>query len=127
MAEISVPDSRDPSVRQHTMVFATRRLPHLTHEQFIRHYEDVHAPLARQLPGLVEYRQMPVRSDYQWHGQRASYDAISVYVFESDEAASSAWASPQGVELDEDTGRFMDWEDILAFPGFETRVSYPAP
>src|SRR4051794_12590110 len=111
----------------HTIVFVTRRLAHLTHEQFVRHYEEVHAPLARELPGLVEYRQMPIRTDYQWNGQAAEYDAVSVYVFESDEAAAAAWESLQGVELNEDTVRFMDWGAILAFPGGDVRVLSPTP
>ena len=109
----------------HTIVFATRRLPHLTHEEFVEHYEEVHAPLARKLPGLVEYRQMAIRTDHQWNGQKAEYDAVSVYVFQSDEAAAKAWESPQGVELNEDTVRFMDWNAILAFPGIDVRVLTP--
>jgi uncharacterized protein (TIGR02118 family) len=109
----------------HTIVFATRRLPHLTHEDFVRHYQEVHAPLAQALPGLVEYRQMPIRTDLEWNGQEARYDAVSVYVFASDEAASAAWESPQGVELNEDTVCFMDWDSILAFPGHDTLLYGP--
>ena len=101
----------------HTIVFITRRLPHLTHDGFVEHYRQVHAPLARRLPGLVEYRQMPIRRDYKWEGQDPSYDAVSVYAFESDEAAVAAWESPEGIVLNEDTVKFMDWNTILAFPG----------
>jgi uncharacterized protein (TIGR02118 family) len=109
----------------HSIVFVTRRLPHLSHEEFVEHYIRVHAPLARRLPGLVEYRQMPIRRDYVWEGRSAEYDAVSVYVFESDDAAAAAWASPEGVELNEDTPTFMDWDSILAFPGLDTFVVLP--
>jgi uncharacterized protein (TIGR02118 family) len=113
-------------VGEHSIVFVTRRLPHLTHEEFVRHYEEVHAPLAQQLPGLVEYRQMPIRADYEWNGQQTRFDAVSVYVFESDEAATAAWASPEGVAVNEDTVIFMEWESILAFPGHSFQSYGPA-
>lgn len=109
----------------HTIVFATKRKPGLTREQFADHYRDVHAPLARKLPGLVEYRQTLLRDDYQWHGQPCDYDAISVYVFTSDEAAQAAWTSPEGLAVDEDTGLFMDWDTVIAYPGTTTEVHHP--
>lgn len=108
-----------------TIVFVTRRLPHLSHEDFVRHYRDVHAPLAQSLPGLVEYRQMDVLPDVEWEGHRSPYDAVSVYVFESDDAAAAAWASREGVELNEDTVRFMQWTSILALPVSDARVLEP--
>lgn len=109
----------------HTIIFATRRKPGLTREQFAEHYRAVHAPLARRLPGLVEYRQTLLRDDYQWRGQRCDYDAISVYVFTSDAAAQAAWASPEGIALNEDTGAFIDWDTIVAYPGTITDVHLP--
>jgi uncharacterized protein (TIGR02118 family) len=109
----------------HSIVFVTRRLAHLTHDDFVRHYEHVHAPLARKLPGLVEYRQMPIRSDYLWNEQAPAYDAVSIYVFESDEAAAASWESPEGVALNEDTVTFMDWDSILAFPGIAFQTFTP--
>jgi uncharacterized protein (TIGR02118 family) len=109
----------------HTLVFATRRKPGLTREEFAEHYHTVHAPLARKLPGLVEYRQTLLREDHLWHGQRCEYDAVSVYVFESDEAAEAAWKSPEGTAVDEDTGRFIDWATVIAYPGTTTVVHHP--
>ncbi|WP_194903835.1 EthD family reductase [Catenulispora rubra] len=109
----------------HTVVFATRRKAGLTREEFAEHYRSVHAPLARRLPGLLEYRQTLLRADYQWHGQRCEYDAISVYVFESDEAAEAAWTSPEGVAVDDDTGLFIDWDTVIAYPGTVTDIYRP--
>ncbi|MFJ3802875.1 EthD domain-containing protein [Streptomyces sp. NPDC090088] len=109
----------------HTIIFATRRKPGLTREQFAEHYRSVHAPLARRLPGLVEYRQTLLRDDYQWEGQKCGYDAVSVYVFESDEAAEAAWASPEGVALNEDTLLFIDWDTVISYPGTTTDVHRP--
>jgi uncharacterized protein (TIGR02118 family) len=110
----------------YTIVFITRRLPHLTHEEFIRHYEDVHAPLAQRLPGVVEYHQLPIRADYECNGQVATYDAVSVYTFASKEAAEAAWASAEGAVLDKDTVTFMDWDSILSFPGDAFAIYGPA-
>ena len=101
----------------HTLVFVTTRLPHLTHDEFVRHYREVHAPLAQRLPGLVEYRQMPISQDVEWDGRPPAGDAVSVYEFESEDAADAAWVSPEGVEVNHDTKTFMNWESILAFPG----------
>ena len=112
-------------VTPHTIVFATRRKPGLTREEFAEHYRTVHAALARKLPGLVEYRQTLLRDDYHWHGQRCEYDAISVYVFEGDEAAEAAWKSPEGVAVDEDTGVFIDWESVISYPGTTTEIHRP--
>ncbi|MEU6192229.1 EthD domain-containing protein [Streptomyces sp. NPDC047061] len=109
----------------HTIVFATKRKPGLTREQFAEHYRNIHAPLARKLPGLVEYRQTLLRQDYQWQGQPCDYDAISVYVFTSDEAAEAAWASPEGLAVNEDTGLFIDWDTVIAYPGTTTDVHLP--
>ncbi|MEU9343807.1 EthD family reductase [Streptomyces sp. NPDC048278] len=109
----------------HTIIFATRRKPGLTREQFAEHYRSVHAPLARRLPGLVEYRQTLLRDDYRWEGQKCGYDAVSVYVFESDEAAEAAWASPEGVALNEDTLLFIDWDTVISYPGTTTDVHRP--
>jgi uncharacterized protein (TIGR02118 family) len=110
----------------HTVVFITKRVDGMTHDEFVAHYEQIHAPLARELPGLIEYRQLPIRRDYEWNGQPADYDAVSVYVFESDDAAAAAWASPAGVAVNEDTVKFMHWDSILAFPGTDTSVHQPA-
>jgi uncharacterized protein (TIGR02118 family) len=106
----------------HTIVFACRRLPTLSRTDYERHYWEVHAPLASALPGLVEYRQMLIRDDYEWQGQEREYDSISTYVFTDDAAAEAAWASPEGIAVNDDTGKFMDWDTVIAYPGTDTGV-----
>ena len=78
----------------------------LTADQFRRHLEDVHAPLAKALPGLMKYRQNYVvasakREDPGW-------DAIVELYFESQEAMEAAWAGPQGAASDADLPLFAD-------------------
>ena len=108
----------------HTIVFACQRVPGMSRADYETHYHEIHAPLACALPGLLEYRQMLIRSDYQWHDQASDYDSISTYVFADDAAAQAAWASPEGIALNEDTGAFMDWDTVIAYPGTDTIV-YP--
>lgn len=87
------------------MVVLFRR-PDLTADQFRRHLEDVHAPLAKALPGLEKYRQNYAGvSPKQRH---PGWDAIVELYFESREAMEAAWASPQGAASDADLPLFAD-------------------
>jgi len=53
------------------MVSFVERAPELTHEQFVRHWTEVHAPLARQHhEGLADYTQNVVRRAYTPGGAR---------------------------------------------------------
>jgi uncharacterized protein (TIGR02118 family) len=108
-----------------TMVYACRRVPGMSREEYAAYYQEKHAPLSRALPGLIEYRQMIVRGDFVWDGRNPEFDSVSTYVFPDEETARAAWASPQGIALDEDTPRFMDWETILALPGHGVHVYQP--
>ncbi|HWI22480.1 MAG TPA: EthD family reductase [Baekduia sp.] len=100
----------------HTVAFACKRVEGMSREEYARHYREIHAPLARRLPGLVEYRQMLLRDEADGPVVSAGYDSLSVYVFADDAAAAAAWASPEGIELNEDTPTFMDWDSVLTFP-----------
>src|SRR5690348_14256955 len=87
------------------MVVLFRR-PDLTADQFRRHVEDVHAPLAKTLPGLKKCRQnyavaSPKRKLPPW-------DAIAELYFDSAEAMEAAWASPQGAASHADLPLFAD-------------------
>ena len=87
------------------MVVLFRR-PDMTSDQFRHHLEDVHAWLAKALPGLKKYRQnysvtSPKRKNPGW-------DAIVELYFESRETMEAAWASPQGAASDADLALFAD-------------------
>ena len=102
-----------------TVAFLTKRLPQMSREAFFAHYGETHLPLAAKLPGLVSYQQTEIS-----HGDRAwaqpesfgTYDALSLYTFASREDADRAFASPEGVALNEDTGLFIDWDSVLSIP-----------
>jgi uncharacterized protein (TIGR02118 family) len=87
------------------MVVLFRR-PDLTPDQFRRYLEDIHAPLAKALPGLKKYRQnYAVSSANRKH---PGWDAIVELYFESREAMEAAWASPEGAASDADLPLFAD-------------------
>lgn len=87
------------------MVVLFRR-PDTTSGHFRTHLENVHAPLAKALPGLKKYRQnYPVASANRKH---PGWDAIVELYFESRHAMDAAWASPQGAASDADLPLFVD-------------------
>lgn len=87
------------------MVVLHRRAD-LTPAQFRDHLEQVHAPLAKALPGLQRYKQNHVTSDSK--RKHPGWDAIVELYFEDWPAMEAAWASPQGAASDADLPSFAD-------------------
>src|SRR5437879_604030 len=80
--------------------------PGSTDTEFRRHLQDVHGPLAKNLPGLRKYIQNfvcaePKRSPPGW-------DAVVELYFDDWSAMEAAWASPQGAASDADLPAFAD-------------------
>ena len=103
----------------HSIAFLFKRKPGMTREEFERHYRDIHAPLSAKLPGIVEYRQHPIREGGPgdvFAGIPSGFDALSVYTFESTEAADAAWRSPENTLVEADTFNFIDVETMLTLP-----------
>jgi uncharacterized protein (TIGR02118 family) len=103
----------------HTIAFLFKRRPGMTRDEFEHHYKVVHAPIAAKLPGLLEYRHYPVREanrgDVHAHIP-PGFDALSVYTFESEEAAEAAWNSPENNPVQTDTLQFIDIETMITLP-----------
>lgn len=87
------------------MVVLYRR-PDLTPAEFRRHLEELHAPLAKALPGLKQYKQNHVSPDPKRNPP--GWDAIVELYFENWESMEAAWASPQGAASDADLPAFAD-------------------
>lgn len=87
------------------MVVLYRR-PDLTPAQFRQHLEQIHASVARKLPGLKRYRQNHVAPDP--NRPHPEWDAIVELYFDSWESMEAAWASPQGAASDADLPLFAD-------------------
>lgn len=93
-----------------------RRKPGMSREEFIRHYEDVHAPLAMAcLPGLKGYvRNFVVTPP---GGPEPDFDVVSEFWFEDAAALQAVRAflrTEAARELREDEARFIDSASIRA-------------
>jgi uncharacterized protein (TIGR02118 family) len=87
------------------MVVIYRR-PDLTYAEFRRHLEEVHGPLAKNLPGLRRYVQNYVCDDPM--RKLPDWDAIIELYFDDRDSMEAAWASPQGAASDADLPVFAD-------------------
>lgn len=87
----------------------TRR-PELTHEQFVRHWVDIHAPLAHAVPGIRRYVQNHIketrtRSDIP--ETEVAVDGIAETWFDDREAMARANASSEAKRLHDDGALFI--------------------
>jgi uncharacterized protein (TIGR02118 family) len=80
--------------------------PDLTQEDFRRYLQEIHAPLAKNLPGLRKYVQNFVSADPARNPP--GWDAVVELYFDNRAAMEAAWASPQGAVSDADLPAFAD-------------------
>lgn len=80
--------------------------PDLSREAFLRHLSEIHAPLAKKMPGLKRYRQNHVVADPK--RRPPAWDAIVELYFENWGEMEAAWASPEGAASDADLPAFAD-------------------
>jgi uncharacterized protein (TIGR02118 family) len=103
------------------LVFCLRRLPHLSREEFQRHWREVHAPLVRSHAAALRIRRY-VQTHTLTHplngalaasrGGPAEFDGVAELWWDSPEALAEATATPEGqaagLALLEDERRFID-------------------
>ncbi len=82
----------------------------LTHEQFMRHWIDIHAPLVHAVPGLRRYvqshiREEPTRPDIPTTA--IEVDGIAELWYEDRTAMARAHASPEAKALFADGALFI--------------------
>jgi uncharacterized protein (TIGR02118 family) len=87
----------------------TRR-PELTHTQFLKHWVEVHAPLAHAVPGLRRYVQCHIReerkrADIPAHDMEI--DGIAELWYDDRAAYEKAMASPEAKALHDDGALFI--------------------
>lgn len=87
------------------MVVVYRR-PEWTHERFRQHMQEVHGPLAMNLPGLRKYLQNFVCHDPK--RKPPGWDAVIELYFDDWPSMEAAWASPQGAASDADLATLAD-------------------
>lgn len=91
------------------------RNPELTHEEFLRHWHEVHGPLIRDTPELarhlVRYEQHPLTDDKG--AGVGGYDGVAVQWLESIDDLFAFIAEPLYAEkLSPDEQRLLDMERI---------------
>jgi uncharacterized protein (TIGR02118 family) len=87
----------------------TRR-PELTHEQFVRHWIEIHAPLAHAVPGMRRYVQnhiVATRTRPDIPETDVEVDGIAETWFDDGEAMARANASPEAIRLHDDGALFI--------------------
>ncbi|HEX3245186.1 MAG TPA: EthD family reductase [Chloroflexota bacterium] len=87
------------------LVGLIRKRNDLTTEQFRSHWLKVHAPLARQFPGLRRYA---VNFIDREASPDAAYDGFSELWFDSAADLDAAFAGPIGAAIADDIPKFME-------------------
>jgi uncharacterized protein (TIGR02118 family) len=86
------------------------RKPGLSHEEFVRHWRDIHGPLAHGVPGLRRYVQSHIigtraRADIQ--EADVEIDGIAELWYDDEEALRASAASPEAQRLYADGALFI--------------------
>lgn len=118
--------SQEAKVRNFTLL--TKRAD-LSQEEFRRHWTEVHAPIAKRLPGLLGYIQHHVvdtGARLGFPAPEANVDGIVELIFPNVEVMDAALNGPVGDELIEDAKNFMSMmrkyvvEDVVIVPEEES-------
>ena len=99
----------------------------MTHEQFMTHWVDVHAPLAHAVPGLRRYVQSHIIEERKRPDIPATdveVDGIAELWYDDRDAMARAHASPEAKALHADGALFIG--RIKTFT-VEEKVIIPAP
>ena len=82
----------------------------LTHEQFMKHWVEIHAPLAHRVPGLRRYVQSHIveeRTRPDIPATALEIDGIAELWYDDREAMAGAHASPEAKALHADGALFI--------------------
>jgi uncharacterized protein (TIGR02118 family) len=87
----------------------TRR-PELSHEEFVRHWVEIHAPLAHAVPGVRRYVQNHIRTERTRPDiptTAVAVDGVAELWYDDAEAMARANASPEAKRLHDDGALFI--------------------
>jgi uncharacterized protein (TIGR02118 family) len=82
----------------------------ITHEQFVKHWLEIHGPLAHAVPGISRYVQSHItgtRSRPDIPDTDVEVDGIAELWFDDEAAAQRAGASPEMKRLTDDGALFI--------------------
>jgi uncharacterized protein (TIGR02118 family) len=87
----------------------------MSREDFERHWRDVHAPLAKSVPGISRYIQWHIQGGHprQEHGIGVQIDGIAEVWYDDQAALERAWASDEMQALAHDRALFIGQASTL--------------
>jgi uncharacterized protein (TIGR02118 family) len=92
-----------------------RARPSIDRDEALRYWLVEHAPLVKQVPGVVRYAQNhSVAGPEEASNSQAAYDGLGEVWFESRESARAALATAEWRAVLEDAATFMDFDRITA-------------
>jgi uncharacterized protein (TIGR02118 family) len=86
------------------------RKPELTHEQFVRHWLEIHAPLAHAVPGIRRYVQSHILEEHtrpDIPSTDVEVDGVAELWYDDREAMARAMATPEAKALHADGALFI--------------------
>jgi len=86
------------------VIFLLNRRTEISRDDFIKHYLEKHAPIAKQMPGLRNY---VVNTAIVRPGKEPIFDGASELWFDSLDSYRQAFASAQGKLTSEDADKFI--------------------
>ena len=92
------------------LVSLLTRRPELTHEQFVRHWRDIHGPRALAVPGVRRYVQSHIRSTRTRADipeTALEIDGIAELWYDDEAALAASAASPEARALYADGALFI--------------------
>jgi len=104
------------------------RKPHLTHEQFVDHWLNIHGPLALAVPGVRRYVQSHIvgtRTRPDIPETQVEVDGIAELWYDDMETAQRAGASPEMKRLTDDGALFIG--QIKSYVIDEKQIIPPPP
>jgi uncharacterized protein (TIGR02118 family) len=99
-----------------------------THEQFVRHWLDVHAPLAHAVPGLRRYVQSHITEERRRPdipSTDVEIDGIAELWYDDRESMAAAMATPAAKALHADGALFIG--RIKSYTVEEKQIIPPSP
>jgi uncharacterized protein (TIGR02118 family) len=111
----AAPESATPMIKRASLL---ARKPGLSHEEFVKHWAEVHAPLARACPGISRYTLTIIRSASTRKDVlpiEVQVDGIAELWFKDQAAFDAYQASPATKRLRDDGATFIGREiDFVA-------------
>src|SRR4051812_49389427 len=97
------------------LVVLIRRLPHLSHEEFVQHWREVHAPrVAAGMPGLRKIQISAALRMTRGDGE-PPYDGIIEQWFDDMDSCLASLASDEVKEISKGTAAFVDHANTVSF------------